>query len=151
MQLCVQPTLGASLWTIQRIPFSMAQSSFRGRPRCPVRSGGDSCCALSHCSFISSYRFMCLFLHKCSLCAIFIFQTVPKEYAPPLPCQCRIQYRSLLAIFMESALSVLTLRKELSLKSWISMALTLTRLPALLREHPSRARSMRSARSAAAK
>ena len=36
-----------------------------------------------------------------------------------------------MAIFIESALSVLTLRRELSLKSWMSMALTtLTKKPA---------------------
>ena len=68
----------APLWTIQSIPFSILRSSFRGRPRFPVLSGGSSSFTRSHCSFVNSYRFISLFSHLPTICAIFIFQTRPK-------------------------------------------------------------------------
>ena len=65
----------APLWAIQSIPLSIFRSSFRGRPRCPVLSGGSTAFTRSHCSFVNSYRFMYLFSLLHSSCAIFIFQT----------------------------------------------------------------------------
>ena len=67
----------APLWAIQSIPLSIFRSSFRGRPRCPVLSGGSIAFTRSHCSFVNSYRFMYLFSHLHTTCAIFIFQTTP--------------------------------------------------------------------------
>ena len=67
----------APLRTIQSIPLSMFRSSFRGRPRFPVLSGGSSSFMRSHCSFVNSYRFIFLFSHLPTICAIFIFQTRP--------------------------------------------------------------------------
>ena len=69
----------APLRAIQSIPFSILRSSFRGRPRFPALSGGNSSFMRSHCSFLNSYRFISLFLHERSFCAIFIFQTSPKS------------------------------------------------------------------------
>ena len=68
----------APLWAIQSIPLSIFRSSFRGRPRCPVLSGGSTAFTHSHCSFVISYRFMPLFSHLLTTCAIFIFQSSPK-------------------------------------------------------------------------
>ena len=65
----------APLWAIQSIPLSIFRSSFRGRPHCPVLSGGSTAFTRSHCSVVNSYRFMFLFSHSHLLCAIFIFQT----------------------------------------------------------------------------
>ncbi len=70
----------APLRTIQSIPLSMFRSSFRGRPRFPALSGGNSSCIRSHCPFVNSYRFISLFLHEHLFCAIFIFQTPPKGF-----------------------------------------------------------------------
>lgn len=53
-------------------------SSFRGRPHCPVLSCGSIAFTRSPCSFVNSYRFMSLFSHFHTSCAIFIFQTNPK-------------------------------------------------------------------------
>jgi hypothetical protein len=58
----------------------MFRSSFRGRPRFPALSGGNSSFMRSHCPFVNSYRFISLFLHEYSFCAIFIFQTRPNLY-----------------------------------------------------------------------
>ena len=69
----------APLWAIQSIPLSIFRSSFRGRPRCPVLSGGSIAFTRSHCSFVNSYRFMYLFSHLHTTCAIFIFQTTPSR------------------------------------------------------------------------
>ena len=69
----------APLRVIQSIPFSIPRSSFRGRPRFPALSGGNSSFMRSHCPFVISYRFMSLFLHERSFCTIFIFQTRPNR------------------------------------------------------------------------
>ena len=69
----------APLWAIQSIPLSIFLSSFRGRPRFPVLSGGNRAFMRSHCSFVNSYRFMSLFLHIPTICATFIFQTSPSN------------------------------------------------------------------------
>ena len=63
----------APLRAIQRTPLSIFLSSFRGRPRCPVLSGGSIAFTRSHCSFVNSYRFMYLFSHLRTTCAIFVF------------------------------------------------------------------------------
>ena len=70
----------APLRTIQSIPFSILRSSFRGRPRFPVLSGGSSSFTRSHCFFVNSYRFIFLFTLLSTICAIFIFQTRPNLY-----------------------------------------------------------------------
>ena len=67
----------APLRAIQSIPLSMLRSSFRGRPRFPVLFAGSTAFTRSHCSFVNSYRFLSLFSHSPSICAIFIFQTTP--------------------------------------------------------------------------
>ena len=62
----------APLRAIQSIPLSIFRSSFRGRPRFPVLSGGSTAFTRSHCSFVNSYRFMPLFYTSLS-CMQYLF------------------------------------------------------------------------------
>ena len=64
----------APLRAIQSIPLSICLSSFRGRPRCPVLSGGSIAFTRSYCSFVNSYRFMYLFSHYTHLVQYLFFK-----------------------------------------------------------------------------
>ncbi|MCI8680951.1 MAG: hypothetical protein HFF81_09225, partial [Oscillospiraceae bacterium] len=56
-------------------------SSFRGRPRFPVLSGGSTAFTRSHCSFVNSYRFMSLFYTSLSFVQFLFFkQGLAKVY-----------------------------------------------------------------------
>ena len=64
----------APLRAIQSIPLSIFRSSFRGRPRFPVLSGGSTAFTRSHCSFVNSYRFMPLFYTSLSFVQYLFFK-----------------------------------------------------------------------------
>ena len=102
----------APLWAIQSIPLSIFLSSFRGRPRCPVPSGGSIAFTRSHCSFVNSYRFMSLFSHTYPLCAIFIFQTRPSLASSMSPSFLRIVSGSNDTRFGGGSLFTIPLKQE---------------------------------------
>lgn len=64
----------APLRAIQSIPLSIFRSSFRGRPRFPVLSGGSTAFTRSHCPFVNSYRFMPLFYTSLSFVQYLFFK-----------------------------------------------------------------------------
>ena len=67
----------APLRATHSIPFSMTRLSFPGRPRFPVRSGGNRSLIRSHWLLVSSYRFMLPVSLILDFCATFLFQTSP--------------------------------------------------------------------------